>query len=644
MFSVRSKTRTLAALACVTLAIGGYAGCAARDHQPSPAPQLALPTPSGSAAAPAAPAKPASAAPSPQQPTLLITDSKTLAALERQGLTLARVLGAPGDLGNRELSQLPGFAVLVRELEQEAARAAAADKLAGVDVARFSHRLFDRRFLRLPQARFKLAGVVNRPDRAPFDATSCGETRLIYRLSYALDAERASKLPMTLGIELKVPRGAAGCREAAARWLEPASTGADTNAIAEARASWLRSEQGPLTPALVRVATDSARVVVNLQLVRWPATIRPDLGGHAEYLLRSFRPDAAGLLKPERLENTVDARELAGPPKRAALLAFLNEQAISVDAGTPLLPDALLATRAVSVTPRGLNRLANRPFSAALDVKALAERDFSAGAFVKSPRGLLRRLDQLSCQGCHQARSVAGFHLLGEDLAEAPAENALAIAVSPHVTADLPRRLRIAQDMLASKAPDFSAPFAEHGAPQGSYGQACALGQDPSFASWICPAGLICSSIEAGSRDPVGQCLPSVPRVGDACERGAVTPRADFLRDRMSGVKAESCPDMICNRSGVGFPGGMCTADCNAPGAACGAIAILDPFNACLGRGNSFLSCIRGNVQPAGLRACDEQNPCRDDYVCARTKSGGACLPPYFVFQLRVDGHSVGLR
>jgi hypothetical protein len=88
----------------------------------------------------------------------------------------------------------------------------------------------------------------------------------------------------------------------------------------------------------------------------------------------------------------------------------------------------------------------------------------------------------------------------------------------------------------------------------------------------------------------------------------------------------------------------MCTADCNAPGAACGAIAILDPFNACLGRGNSFLSCIRGNVQPAGLRACDEQNPCRDDYVCARTKSCGACLPPYFVFQLRVDGHSVGLR
>ena len=646
MFSARSKARTSIALACMTLAFSGYAGCAAGvDLTQAPSPTAAVAGPPGapasaSAAAPAVSTAPA-AVPSPTAtPTLLITDVKTLAALERQGLTLAGVLGAPADLANHELAKLPSFAPLVQELEQEAARAAAADKLAGVDVARFSHRLFDRRFLRLPQAHFKLAGVVNRPDRAAFDASSCGETRLIYRLSYALDAERASKLPMTLGVELKVPRGAAGCREAAARWLEPPSA----NATAEARASWLRSAQGPLAPSLTRISAEAARVVVNLQLVRWPATIRPDLGGHAEYLLRSFRPDTTGLLKPERLENTVDARELATPQKRQALLAFLKEQASSVDAGTPLLPDAILATRAVSVTPRGLNRLANRPFSAALDAKAFAERDFSAGAFVKSPQGLLRRLDQLSCQGCHQARSVAGFHLLGEDAAEAPAENALAIAVSPHVTADLARRLRIARSMLAGALPDLSAPFAEHGAPQGSYGQACGLGQDPSFVGWTCPAGLTCSSIEAGSKDAIGQCLPPAPHVGDACERGAVTPRADFLHDRMGSQKVEECPNMICNRSGVGFPGGMCTADCNAPGAACGAIAILDPFNACLGRGNSFLSCIRGNVQPAGLRACDEQTPCRDDYVCARAKSGGACLPPYFVFQLRVDGHSVGLR
>ena len=40
---------------------------------------------------------------------------------------------------------------------------------------------------------------------------------------------------------------------------------------------------------------------------------------------------------------------------------------------------------------------------------------------------------------------------------------------------------------------------------------------------------------------------------------------------------------------------------------------------------------------------------CRDDYVCAQvaqpsgplfaSDSGGACMPPYFLFQMRVDGH-----
>jgi hypothetical protein len=580
-----------------------------------------------------------SAAPPPAplatpEPTLIITDPQVLAALEQQGLSLSGVLGATAALGNRELGQVPSFQPLVHELEREIQRSQSADKRAGVDVARFSHRLFDRRFLRLPEARFALAGVVNRPDRAAFDPSSCGETRLIYRLAYAFDAERASKLPMTLGVELKVPRSAAGCREAARRWLEPQS------ADAEARAHWLRSERGPLFSELTRVDRATARVVVNLQLVRWPATIRPDLGGHAEYLLLSFRPDAAGLLQPERLENTIDANALDRPALRSSLLQFLKTNAASVDAGTPLLPNRVLATRALSVTPRGLNRLANRPFSAALDRSAFAAQDFSAGAFVKSPAGLLRRLDQLSCQGCHQARSIAGFHLLGEDVPSGPIENALAVAVSPHVTADLPRRRSIAQAMLAGTAPDLSAPFAEHGVARGSYGQACSLGSDPSFASWTCPTDLRCSSIEANSRDALGQCLPAELQVGDACEGGGVTQQRDPLRDRMNGVKVESCPAMICNRSGVGFPGGMCTAGCNAPGATCGAIAILDSFNACLARGASFLSCLRGNVQPAGLRACDDQNPCRDDYVCARTAHGGACLPPYFVFQLRVDGHS----
>lgn len=574
--------------------------------------------------------------PAATEPTLLITERRLLSVLEARGLSLGALFGDPNALDNRTLSALTSFAPLVRELEAELSRAAAADRSAGVDVARYSHRLFDRRFLRLPQARFELVGIVNRPDRAEFVANSCGETRLVYRLRYALDAERASKLPLTLGVELPVPRDPSICRSAAARWLEPAFNDV------EARADFLRSAAGPLSPELTRV--NDARVVSNMQLVRWPSTVRPDLEGHAEYSLRAFRFGASGVLEPARLENTMSEAELRAPASRRALLDWLVANRAAVDRGVAVLPETWLTTRALSVTPRGLHRLANRAFSAALSDEAFESHDFGSGGQVKSRLGLLRRLDELSCPGCHQARSVAGFHLLGEDGPDAPPENSLFVAVSPQVTADLPRRARAAALLLAGKEPELVAPFAERSADTGGYGEACGLGDDASFAGWQCAAGLRCSAIEAGPADAIGQCLPALPEVGDACERGRVTSDANRLRDRVRDVSVESCGPMLCNRSSVGFPGGMCTASCDTPGASCGSIAILDSFNACLGRGDSFLSCIRGNVRPAGLRACDAEHACRDDYVCARGAQGGVCLPPYFVFQLRVDGHSSGLR
>jgi hypothetical protein len=78
-------------------------------------------------------------------------------------------------------------------------------------------------------------------------------------------------------------------------------------------------------------------------------------------------------------------------------------------------------------------------------------------------------------------------------------------------------------------------------------------------------------------------------------------------------------------------------------GAVCGGIALLREFNACLAARTPFDRCLAENTRPGALQACDMKTPCRDDYVCARTQSvapdAGACLPPYFLFQLRVDGH-----
>lgn len=567
-------------------------------------------------------------------PTLLITEPEVLGALEGKGADLGSLLGAPQQVvDNAELSALPSFAPVVQLLEAELRASASRDPLAGVDIARSSHRLFDRRFLRAKTARFQLIGVVNRPDRAAFDPSSCGETRLVFRLRYDRGGDRTSQLPMTLGLELEVPREAGSCREAAARWLEPRASDP------VARANWLRSEVGPLSRRRLRL-TRGSRLVLNLQLVRWPAGVRPDLGGHAEYLLRAFSPDAAGVLRPEGLENTIDPDDFRKPELRHQLSSALLAQPAAIDSGTLLLPDGFLARRSLSVTPRGLARLANRPFSAALRVKDLEHFDFSGRKRVQSALGVLRRLDQLSCPGCHQARSVAGFHLLGEGLAQDPLENALALPVSPHVLEDLPRRRQVAQQMLAGEPPELASPFAERPSPSpGRYGTHCSLDRDPTFSAWKCAAPLTCSAIEANVEDPVGQCLPPQHQVGDACENGGISASRDPLRDHMQRVRVEPCPGMICNRSAVGFPAGMCTAGCGAAGSRCGPIAVLDSFNACLARGEAFLGCIRANVRPAGLRGCDAEHPCRDDYVCARSEQGGVCLPPYFVFQLRVDGH-----
>lgn len=68
-------------------------------------------------------------------------------------------------------------------------------------------------------------------------------------------------------------------------------------------------------------------------------------------------------------------------------------------------------------------------------------------------------------------------------------------------------------------------------------------------------------------------------------------------------------------------------------------------FNTCI-LTRPFVECLRLTTQQVGLRACDITNPCRDDYICTerqdpKTNNGmpGACMPPYFLFQFRVDGH-----
>ncbi|RUV09363.1 hypothetical protein EOD00_15755, partial [Mesorhizobium sp. M7A.T.Ca.TU.009.01.3.1] len=70
-------------------------------------------------------------------------------------------------------------------------------------------------------------------------------------------------------------------------------------------------------------------------------------------------------------------------------------------------------------------------------------------------------------------------------------------------------------------------------------------------------------------------------------------------------------------------------------------------FNDCIASGKDHKFCTKDFPKTAGLRACDKAHPCREDYICtagyddlAQAKAGkGTCIPPYFIFQFRVDGH-----
>jgi hypothetical protein len=647
-------TRAARGLLAPTVALAFLWACASPPVRPSPTttgPQQ----PSSSLSSPSSPTSPSTSSPTPPftsasappplSPVLLLTDPAVLSALESRGLTLARFLGATdGTRDNAALAQTAAYASIADALSREVADHAARDPKAGVGVARFSHRLFDVRWLRSDKTRYELVGVVNRFDRQPFHAGSCGETRLVYRLAYTSERGETvvqSRLPMTIGVELTVPRGADGCGAVARRWVPPKLL------AGAALAEHLTGGAGPLHAAVVESSLRfSHQFVVNLQIVRWPSAVRPDLGGHAEYALLAFRRDAGTArytLAP--LENTPDVdRARRSPAFKQQLLEHLRsaETLRALDAGTLTLPASLLARRAVSVTPRGLARGQNRPFSSLFTAAELGALDLASKRRVRSAEGVLRRLDSLSCQGCHEARSIAGFHLLGDDPASTPLGNALDGGNSPHVVAELARRARVMDAALAAGPVDFDVGFPERTG-SGGYGDHCGLGDELSFRDWGCAPGLVCRPYDSPRSEHVGQCLPAVAAsAGDPCEHGPLKPANDPTRDRVASVTREECSaNAVCNRNAVGFPGGMCTEDCASlsKSARCGAIAVLEPFNACVARGEPFFDCLTSHARPAGLRACSAAEPCRDDYVCARTATGGACIPPYFLFQLRVDGH-----
>jgi hypothetical protein len=565
-----------------------------------------------------------------------IVERTALAELETKGFAFAALVFASTARTTAELDALPGMKSIFDVLRGDLRSAKRTHPLAKV-TSMDGFRLFDERWLASKEMRLELTGVFNRLDRRVFYPGTCGEVRFVYRLAYETThagAAMAGPLPFTVNAVFLV-RGDQQCGAVARSWQRPEGAPAPS---AEALAT-----NGALSEA-ARKGWELKSLETNLQSFRLQSFVHPTLAGHIDYDLRVFhaKTPARDAFFPAPMENMPDVEKLSRQAKlRADLLATLREPATlaAIDRGTLNLPERFLATRAVSVSPRGLTRPANRPFRKLFAGADVRDFPLAGTRTIASPAALFRRLDGATCTGCHQSRSIAGFHHVGEDAPEHPAFDALLSGSSPHLASDLARRRAYVASVANGTEPDEFRPVPERQAGGNGFGAPCGLG-DPGFADWTCAPGLHCEKLEDAE---VGTCLTDAT-VGSPCQYGELVSKSAPHRDRVASMVDHACiASERCDNNKSGFPLGACSGSCgaNVANGACADFLDADAFQNCLRAKKTFGACAKEHVFGAGLRACDAESPCRQDYVCVRSRTAkkGACVPPYFVYQLRLDGY-----
>ncbi|MFG1343464.1 hypothetical protein V5F59_01085 [Xanthobacter autotrophicus DSM 431] len=510
--------------------------------------------------------------------------------------------------------------------------------------------------------------------------------RLIYRLSYRFtrgETLYASRLPVNVNAVFDVPREVDGrCPDLAARWTAPAAA-----ASPQEMARWLA--QGPLGQRSTGGAGIVLRQVeVNAQVVRLPSGMETELGGQAIYLLRVFRPEGARMV-PQTLENTPDvARLSADAGLRARLVEYVRSHVTDIDQGVYQLPEEFLAEKALSFSTFGSARTANHPFASLFSPQDLASVPLDGLKLLASPGGLIARLDDGTCTGCHQGAATAGFHLIGHDAPGVSPFNVVKVPVSPHLYAEDARRRAYLAALAEGREPDTFRPLsfapapawlgtAPHVSPPAAATMACILPEKgiaaPFRTGWSCGAGASCQAIVRNPRLPLGlgQCLPAREAdlvSGMPCLEGEIVPgrapyldRYRILRQINSRAASASPAAYTCRPAKLGVPGGAAYRQCTpeerafagfgkgrTPQEVC-AVVGGKAFDLCVATDN-FASCMGASVARGNRPTCGEGRFCREDFMCqalpstlpgvaAAAAQNGFCSPTYFVFQMRIDGH-----
>ena len=477
-----------------------------------------------------------------------IIDPAILRELDQGRLGLGRMLWPERSvslpLPNSELFGLPSMRPVREALEREFDRyvgrhkASLPNESIGVGDG-YAFQLFDRGLFDSPDVRFVLAGIVNRMDRAYVAPASCGEIRLIYRLTRTDmppigENAVSQRLPMTLNLVLKA-RGDADdasvtCREIARRWL---AAGNSPPIVGK-----LFGKDGPLE--LIGPANID-RIETNLQIAHAPKSAVRDF--RTDYLLKVFNYDGAAKRFAEApMENQIDRdRILADEGLKRDFKAWLLDPAhfAEFDRGTLLIPEKFLANGAVAPTPVGFDVNDLQPEFGLVQGegsagKALFSENDVVGALkkaaadgtrlqnIQSLAGFERRLNDVTCVGCHQTRGIGGFHFPGVDWMAARPSNSTVVPASPHFFGDQARRRDILASFRDGKAPDFSRGFSNRPQLRGStelagteysdgWGAHCYLPgakpteTDRSFRGWTCAEGLACQV--AGQTSRMGMCF-----------------------------------------------------------------------------------------------------------------------------------------
>jgi len=551
-------------------------------------------------------------------------------------------------------------------------------------------RHFDPYWLSSKMASFPLIAVINRVDKKDFYPDTCGEVRFIYRLAYKRERlEARSTLPFFLNVVFEYPkRGNDNCASVARQW-DFATGQPDAD----------RLINGPLN-----FAGNSLRlkqVELNMQVVRFPSGLETEFGGQAIYLFRIFQL-WNGAWNSVPLENTVDVSALKDESLLRDLVRQLRdpENLRKIDEGTFILENSqqrLLARRALSFSTNGRARLGNRPFTAVLGPKGekLGNVDLAGLKFINSKAGLVERLNNFTCVGCHQAGGTAGFHVLGLGGHLNSAFNQVILPFSPHYSAERNRRAtavaRVAQDQSADAFRPLS--FMP-GLGRADDRDLCLPDSTDFKLINKCRTGTSCKLTvrNAGLGVQIGECVHDSQQVaGHVCRYGVIqsSPGDTSLGDL---VNLKSYKDKIdinstiyggaCGHPKGGVPLGRISKVCDLNSAE-GRLEWVDKLNAyegvpkeiCAMRGGpQFDECARAAnpaeclarapIVRALLDACYPGRFCREDYICQQLPAAisrdypsarrgaitarveklgrmsiGFCVPNYFIFNMRTDGH-----